>query len=118
MRHMGALDPAITEHEIRALSGLPTEAKVETIKDTGQVLLSNAAYATEIPGVDLSHLTPAQKELALARMNEEHCTCGCGLTLAQCRINDDSCEFSLPAAQKVAKEAATANGPPAKKPQG
>jgi len=103
-RHMGLVSPAILEHEIRALSGLSTTARIETVKDTGQVLLANAAYATEIPGVDLAKLTPLQKERALTRMNTEHCTCGCGLTVAQCRINDPSCEVSLPVAKKIAAE--------------
>jgi cytochrome c biogenesis protein CcmG/thiol:disulfide interchange protein DsbE len=103
-RHVGMLDPQHTEHEVRALSGLPTQAKVETVKDTGQVLLANAAYATEIPGVDLTGMTPDQKAEALHRMNTEHCTCGCNTTLAQCRINDPSCQNSLPIAQKVAED--------------
>jgi hypothetical protein len=77
------------------------------VKDTGQVLLANAAYATSIPGVDFSGLTPEQKAAALQRMNTEHCTCGCGLTVAQCRINDPTCDVSLPLAQKMAKEAGT-----------
>ena len=110
-RHIGLLNPTLTEHEIRALRGLPTEAKVETVKDTGQVLLANAAYATEIPGVDLSSMTPAQKERALTRMNTEHCTCGCGLTVAQCRVNDPSCEVSLPVARKIAAEVAASPKP-------
>jgi len=105
-RHMGLVSPAIIEHEVRTLTGLPTTARVETVKDTGQVLLANAAYATEIPGVDLAKLTPAQKERALTRMNEEHCTCGCGLTVAQCRINDPSCDVSLPVAKQIAAEVA------------
>ena len=93
-RHMGMLNPQRTEHEVRALAGLETPASVKTVTDTGQVLLANAAYATEIPGVDLTGLTPAQKEEALKRLNTDHCTCGCGLTLAQCRINDPSCDVS------------------------
>jgi len=106
-RHIGTLDPQHTEHEIRALAGLPTDAKVETVKDTGQVLLANAAYATEIPGVDLKGMTPDQKADALHRLNTERCTCGCGYTLAQCRINDPSCQVSLPIAQKVAGDIRT-----------
>jgi cytochrome c biogenesis protein CcmG/thiol:disulfide interchange protein DsbE len=102
-RHIGTLDPQHTEHEIRALAGLPTDAKVETVKDTGQVLLANAAYATEIPGVDLSGMTPDQKAEALHRLNTEQCTCGCNTTLAQCRINDPTCQTSLPIARKVAE---------------
>ena len=103
-RHLGMLDPQHTEHEVRALAGLPTDATVETVKDTGQVLLANAAYATEIPGVDLTGMTPDQKAEALHRLNVDHCTCGCGLTLAQCRINDPSCDVSLPIARNLAEE--------------
>jgi thiol-disulfide isomerase/thioredoxin len=102
-RHVGMLDPQRTEHEVRASAGLPTAAQVVRVRDTGQVLLANAAYATEIPGVDLTGLNAAQKELALKRLNTERCTCGCGLTLAQCRISDPTCEVSLPLAQAVAK---------------
>jgi thiol-disulfide isomerase/thioredoxin len=106
-RHVGSLDPQHTEHEVRVLAGLPTDARVETVKDTGQVLLANAAYATEIPGVDLSGMTPDQKAEALHGLNTERCTCGCGYTLAQCRINDPSCQVSLPIAQKVAGDIRT-----------
>ena len=37
-------------------------------------------------------------------LNTEHCTCGCGLTLAQCRIDDPSCAVSLPLAQELVKK--------------
>jgi thiol-disulfide isomerase/thioredoxin len=108
-RHLGLLQGPRTEHEVRVAAGLPTNAKVETVKDTGQVLLANAAYATEIPGIDLKPLSSAQREKTLARLNEEHCTCGCGLTVAQCRINDPSCEVSLPVAKRILQETLQAN---------
>ena len=38
---------------------------------------------------------------ALKQLNSEHCTCGCGLTLAQCRLDDPDCGVSLPLAQKL-----------------
>jgi thiol-disulfide isomerase/thioredoxin len=101
-RHVGLLDPVLTEQEVRVLSNLPTEASVQLVKDTGQVLLANAAFATEIPGVDLAALTPRRKADVLQRLNTEKCTCGCGLTLAQCRINDPTCTVSLPIARKIA----------------
>ncbi len=80
-KHIGLNDPSLYEAEIRALLGLPVDAQVETFEDTGQVFLKNAARATELPGVDLSKLTPAQKKIALRRLNTRGCTCGCGLTL-------------------------------------
>ena len=89
---------------MRSLAGLPTNARVETVKDTGQVLLANAAYATEIPGIDLKPLSSTLRERTLKRLNEEQCTCGCGLTVAQCRINDPSCEVSLPVAKKILED--------------
>ncbi len=92
------------EQETRVLAGLPTDVGVEYVEDTGGVLLSNAAQATEIPGVDLSVLSPEHRTAALRRLNEDTCTCGCELTLAQCRINDSACEISLPLAQTVVQE--------------
>jgi thiol-disulfide isomerase/thioredoxin len=100
-RHVGLISPFLSEQEVRALSGQSLLVKVETVQDTGQVLLANAAYATDIPGLTLSALTPAQREQVLRRLNTESCTCGCGLTMAQCRINDPGCVVSLPAAQQV-----------------
>ena len=109
-RHLGRIDESHTEHEIRALAGLPTAARVVRVPDTGQVLLANAAYATEIPGVDLASLTPALKQRALTQMNTEHCSCGCGLTLAQCRIQDPTCDVSLPQARKVVASLGAVSG--------
>jgi thiol-disulfide isomerase/thioredoxin len=106
-RYVGALDPASSEHTVRALAGLATEAQVEIVHDLGQVLLANVAYATEIPGVDLSGLTPVQKDEALRRLKGEKCTCGCGLTLAKCRISDPTCAVSPGVADKLVKKVAS-----------
>jgi thiol-disulfide isomerase/thioredoxin len=108
-RHLGVLRGPRTEHEVRVLAGLPTNASVEVVKDTGQVLLANAAYATEIPGLDLTPLSAALRERTLKRLNEEHCACGCGLTVAQCRINDPTCDVSLPTAKKILEDTVRTN---------
>lgn len=92
-KHIGMLKAAIVEAEIRALAGLPVNAVIERVEDSGQVRLENAAQATDIPGVDLRHVPTRQKATVLQELNTERCTCGCGLTVAQCRINDPSCEF-------------------------
>jgi thiol-disulfide isomerase/thioredoxin len=101
-KHVGQVDVSTYENETRSLTGL-VNAKIEYVEDSGQVLLKNAALATEIPGVDLSHLGEVEKRAVIARLNEDQCPCGCALTLAQCRINDPSCTVSLPIARKVAK---------------
>ena len=102
-KHTGLYEYAVYEREVRALAGLPVDARIETFADTGQVFLKNAANATELPDVDLSGLTASQKKEALHRLNAETCTCGCNLTLAECRVNDTECPVSKPAAAEVVK---------------
>lgn len=94
-KHIGLNDPSLYERELKAMLGMPVDAQVEYFDDNGQVFLKNAERATELPGVDLSKLTAGQKSAALRQMNAKSCDCGCGLTLAQCRINDSACRVSL-----------------------
>ena len=64
-------------------------------------------------------MTPAQRTAAIKAMNSDDCTCGCGLTIAACRINDPTCSVSLPLAQKLAERIAKGETltPSAKSPQ-
>jgi thiol-disulfide isomerase/thioredoxin len=100
-KHEGLRDPLLYELEIRALLGLPINARVETFEDTGEIFLAHADRASELPGVDLSRLTAEQKQAALHRFNAEACTCGCKFTLAQCRIWDRDCAVSKSKTQKI-----------------
>ncbi len=101
-KHEGLRDPVLYETEIRSLLGLPIgNVKVETFEDTGQIFLKNADRASELPGVDLSKLTPEQKISALHKFNAETCTCDCKYTLAQCRIYDHDCQISKAATAKI-----------------
>jgi thiol-disulfide isomerase/thioredoxin len=101
-KHEGLRDPALYEVEIRSLLGMPIgNIKVETFDDTGQIFLKNADRATQLPGVDLSKLTPEQKTLAFHKFNAESCSCGCQYTLAQCRIWDRNCNVSKEATTKI-----------------
>ncbi len=116
-KHEGLRDPALYEAEIRALLGLPIDARVETFEDTGQIFLAHADRASELPGVDLSRLTPQQKQVALHKFNAEGCTCGCNFTLAQCRIYDRNCPISKARTEKIVAEvsgAAPRKGTPEK----
>lgn len=87
--------------QVRALMGLPVNATIETFKDEGQIFLKNADRASQLPGVSFAGLSPAQRKLALHRMNAQMCTCGCQLTLAECRINDTTCPVSASIAKKI-----------------
>ena len=103
-KHIGQIRPAQIELETRVLAKLPVDAEVEFEPDDKEAVLAKNARATEIPGVDLTVLTPAQKTLALNRLNDEACTCGCGFTIAQCRINDSTCALSPQLAEKIVAE--------------
>jgi len=101
-KHEGLRDPVLYETEIRSLLGLSIgNVKVETFEDTGQIFLKNAERASELPGVDLSKLTPEQKTVALHKFNAQACSCGCTFTLAQCRIYDRNCQISKAATAKI-----------------
>jgi thiol-disulfide isomerase/thioredoxin len=117
-KHSGLYPIENYHREIRTLLGLPTDARVETFVDTGQVFLRNAANATELPGVSFKGLTADQKKRALRRLNSEDCTCGCKLTLSECRVNDTGCPVSGKLAARVVKEIASGvkpeQTPPAK----
>jgi len=105
-RHVGMLRRETTELETKYLSGMMQNVKVDLVEDETKALLANAAQAKEIPGVDLTKMTPAQRTAAIKAMNSDNCTCGCELTIAACRINDPSCSVSLPLAQKLAERIA------------
>lgn len=50
--------------------------------------------AGELPGVDLSKLSAAQKETVLKIFRVAHCSCPCGMTLYDCRTKDSTCPVS------------------------
>src|SRR5215475_14163817 len=103
-KHIGLNDPTLYERELKAMLGMSVDGKVEYFEDNGQVFLKNAERATDLPGVDFSKLSAAQKTAALRQMNAESCDCGCTLTLAQCRINDTACRVSLALATQVVEK--------------
>jgi len=100
-KHVGQIRASQIELETRVLAKLPVDADVEYDAPEGQAVLATNAKATDIPGLDLSLLTTEQKTTALKRLNEEACGCGCGLTIASCRINDSTCAVSPKLAEQI-----------------
>ena len=107
------LNAARTELETQTLAGLAPDVVVVDAEDEDKAKLQadkervqNAAQANKIPGVDLAGLSPDARAKVLQALNTEHCTCGCGLTVAQCRIDDETCTVSLPLAQELVKKIA------------
>jgi thiol-disulfide isomerase/thioredoxin len=103
-KHVGLFNPALYETEVRALLDLPIAAKVETFEDTGEIFLKHADRATMLPGVNTMKLSPEQRQAALHKFNAEECTCGCKLTLAQCRIYDPACKLSQDRTAAIVEE--------------
>lgn len=103
-KHVGLVPASFYAAEISYLAGKPVNAKVETFVDQGQVFPANAKNATSLPGVDMSHLTAAQRKVALTKMNQMHCTCGCDYTVAQCRLLDSKCPNSRAMAEQVVRQ--------------
>ncbi len=99
-RNHGANSYVVFNTEVRALLGLPTTVHVARI----DALSPNGKVGTiDIPGIaaEMKQLTPAQRQLALAKLNSVACTCGCEWSLATCRVQDPSCGYSLPQALQL-----------------
>jgi hypothetical protein len=64
--------------------------------------MSNIAYGdAEITVIDFSGLDAAQKRSALEAANAARCTCGCGMTLAQCVATDSTCPIRETNVEKI-----------------
>jgi protein-disulfide isomerase len=50
--------------------------------------------SNELPSLDTTGLTAAQKQTLLKLLRENSCTCGCTMKIAQCRIEDPKCAVS------------------------
>jgi hypothetical protein len=54
--------------------------------------MSSIAYSDkDLTVIDFSNLGSKEKRTALEAANSAHCTCGCGMTLAQCVATDSTC---------------------------
>ncbi len=56
---------------------------------------------TEITGLSFDGLEQKEKNRALLELNMKPCPCGCGQSLAACRVFDPGCETSQAVARKV-----------------
>jgi thiol-disulfide isomerase/thioredoxin len=103
-KHIGMLNASLTELETQALAGINPDLEIVNAEDEDKARVQSAAQANKIPGVDLAGLTPEKRAKVLETLNSEHCSCGCGLTVAQCRVDDPSCTVSLPLAQQLVEK--------------
>jgi hypothetical protein len=58
--------------------------------------MSSIAYSDkELGVVDFSDLSSKQRRTALEAANTARCSCGCGMTLAQCVSTDSTCPLRV-----------------------
>lgn len=100
-RHIGILHARETEATARVLAGLETDADVKRIDDPSRMNDDDVGHIKEIPGVDLSQVPDVKRGDVLNALNSESCTCGCGLSVAKCRIDDPTCGISPPLAKAI-----------------
>jgi hypothetical protein len=70
----------------------------DQLSNTWSVTLTDARplpeVATELPAVDLSGSTMAERAAFIQVLASEPCTCGCGLTMHTCLLKDRTCPVS------------------------
>jgi hypothetical protein len=80
----GAAEPAAPA----AGADQPGSGAVQPAADSGKF------YREGLSGVDFSGLDAVAKERALKLLNGNPCDCGCGMNIAQCRVDDATCPRS------------------------
>ena len=106
-KHVGATDLTVFEDEIKQLLAAKAEAEVagfnqaKVAGSAGKIELGDPeAVNSEVPGINLSKLTAAQKEELKKQLEAQPCTCGCKMNVLKCRHEDPGCLTSL----KLARE--------------
>jgi hypothetical protein len=61
--------------------------------------------AADLPGFDTAGLTDAQRLWLYHQAHLEKCGCGCGMNVAQCRVEDPTCPESPGRARELVEEA-------------
>jgi thiol-disulfide isomerase/thioredoxin len=100
-KHVGATAVSVFETEIRELLAASPGHELGNFQTAGYTASKDIQIATpaevnsQVPGVDLSKLTPAQITEFKAVLTKQQCSCGCGLSVLRCRETDPGCQTSL-----------------------
>lgn len=106
-KHVGASDVSVFEEEIKTLLQAKGTAGVSGFQQAGYVhsadeikLGDPALINSEVPGIDLTQLSAAEKTAYENVLQKRPCTCGCNMTVLECRHKDHACGVSLAAARE------------------
>ena len=105
-KHVGLLNPSLTEIETRSLAGLPVDARVELVDDEDKVRLANAAQANKIPGIDLSPLTGEKRPRRCSSSTPSTARAAAASRWRSAASTIPTCNVSLPTAQAIVKKIA------------
>ena len=94
----GAVDAARFEEEIKVLLAAKPGQEVASFQADGRSdsidVETPAEVNSQVPGIDLSKLTPEQIAQYKQTLTKQNCTCGCNYNLLDCRTKDRSCGVS------------------------
>jgi thiol-disulfide isomerase/thioredoxin len=109
-KHVGAADISVFEEEVKTLLAAKPDAEAANfkpamarmsdeieVKTPAQV---KAEHNPDVPGVDISGLSPAQLTQFKQTLTKQQCTCGCTMNVLECRHKDPGCGYS----RKLAKD--------------
>ncbi|HKS97783.1 MAG TPA: TlpA disulfide reductase family protein [Terriglobia bacterium] len=107
-KHAGAQPNSVFEDEVKSLLAVPSTSEAKNFRTEGHAekgdaieLATPEEVNSEIPGVDISKLTPDQKTQFKKVLASQQCNCnGCKYNLLDCRRLDSTC----PVSRKAAKE--------------
>ncbi len=73
------------------------------VTSQAQTEIKSTAYKT-IPAIDLSQFTKEQQATILKQANAAKCDCGCKMTVAECRNDDQTCGKSVVLVKAIIKD--------------
>lgn len=101
-KRTGATDVSVFEEEIKELLAAEAGEEAAEFKPAAAArppdkieMGDPAEVNSEVPGVNLSKLTPQQVAAFKTHLETQQCDCGCKLNLLKCRLDDRSCGVSL-----------------------
>ena len=106
--HTGTTNADVFQDEIQQLlSAKPgvEDANFSPAGDPQEIDIGTPEEANpEVPGVDISKLSPAELAEFEKQLEQTKCTCGCKFTLLQCRRVDTACSVSRQMARDALKQ--------------
>jgi thiol-disulfide isomerase/thioredoxin len=100
-KHVGFTDASVFESEIKELLAAQPDHEVADFRPVGYTASKDIRTSTpaevnsQVPGVDVSKLSPAELKEFEKLLTQEKCSCGCGRTVLNCRQVDSACQVSL-----------------------